>query len=352
MKKAIGFAMAAGILLLAAGCSRIDEKNQTIETTGSELLVMQDSSENAEPDSTTELPPSDRVTEEETAEKKEYHKYAVSYEEKEAKKTNKTLKDYEEIVSALMSMSGLRETDFQDITSPENNIPTFRYEAGEIACRMTVGWDSFRFYNSKYNRDRDAGEINQEIAAAKAEEFLDAAGLEVDREHCRVKKTNFGVLYFEYRFLYDGVRLMGENALHFTKDEDEIALNGSYVQIFCCEEGLMEVRISNLPKIQETLETYCPETDFISKKEAEDAAWRYMEGFFKSFSMEFSDEEIEEASLIYMPGKGSGTSLLVPAYEVMIHIVSGGKEENYVVLVDACKGFIRSEYLFSRWDVS
>ena len=340
MRKAIGFAVAASILLLAAGCGDTAQISPTVTAEGE---IKQEASGDTAADASAVLPSSGNAAVPEAGGVGEgsFYEYEVSYESYE---TAKTFADYESVVSAILSITGLEETDFREKVTEVNGraFPEREAVVDGITYRVEVGMNHFR-----YSCDCEREAVDREEAVAMAEEFLDAAGLEVDRNY-DVTEPYSGFKCLEYRFLCDGIPMMGPGSLHFSQDEDEIPLRGSFVQICCVKEGIQEIYVHPLPEIRGKLEAYDPETDFITKEKAADQAWNYKETGYKDFSTEYRLIEIEESRLIYIPYKRNGKAgtRLIPAYEVKIHTMERkGTEESeqgycYNVLVDARSGFV------------
>lgn len=207
---------------------------------------------------------------------------------------------------------------------------------------MTVDGVAYRWEEANgaftYFVDRPYEGVAEDQAEKIARDFLDRLGLESSNE-LQIKAWEDGTVEILCRLYYNGVKLMGVNALYFEPDnEDEIPLTGSYISLLLSGDRIHNVQINAIPQMVEILETYNAEKDFLTVEEAEAVTKQYLE----MIRPPWPNTE-PKTELIYMPYRdpaNGNVHVLLPAYEVYVPRAPGDGAKATIFYVDAVTGYI------------
>ncbi len=220
---------------------------------------------------------------------------------------------------------------------------------------MTVNGIDYRWTEGNgvfsYDVNLPYESIGEDRAEELARDFLERLGWENDDE-LEIKTVADGTVEIECRLYYDGVKLMGENSLHFEKDNDnEVPVTGFYISLLLSGEGIKSVLLEAVPQIGEVLQAYDAAADFLSMEEVEATARQYFEVRAQSLppdivDVDLTSEELEmEAEIIYMPYRDLANGdlhVLMPVFEIYVPTIPAEDTDLKAIIIymDAVTGYV------------
>lgn len=328
MKKTIHIFAYMFILSLSIGCT-MNSIEQTDAISKEEVPATELETENKENVNQSEKVDENNNRYEESSEAEDSLYYKL--------KINQGDLDNEQIVRYILGESAFNQVR-GDIVS-EQDTPYEGIRNSVTLDGVTHSWmDTTRGF--WYLNDMEPGQPDHDNARALADSF---AGC-LNGDFCEEVKEETrwdGSFLFTYFFRYEGVRLMGENGLYFTQDEEEIALTGPYVRVGVGEYGILSVDVSAMPDIEGVSETYRKE-DFMTEERIISLSRQYVLSSIERFGNSLIGELlIQDPVIIYMPFRDSQDDVyLIPVYEVIAISEEEDVEKTRTLLIDACNGYI------------